>query len=337
MGVMISAAFAMSVVAQPGLAHAVDVDPSGLVEGGEEHAANPTPPPAYVIIDIPEVNRERLQDPLSGPSVDDFDLRDTLPALRQDPAAAAHAAQVMRPEPEVADAGADDIASEDEDRFNAAVVKAHDERIWLIKRQIDQLKDKQTAPSDAALLNLTNRLKRAEDARLIAASRTGSPVSREQMVAARSTGEHESAERRAPLPASRLPDRITVEPLVRDGVAGERKPAEALARKKPPLVAPRDAGPQITTPIGLAAAAIVVPAEPPASRNDPAVALHHARKKLTEARQMLDDRAPVSAKNAYPLDISWSSPAGQLALALSALLLVCAVAQTRHNAVPVSA
>ncbi|MGC6398956.1 hypothetical protein ACNI3Q_00050 [Sphingomonas sp. FW199] len=327
MGVMISAAFAISVAAPLGSAAAVDANPASHGTDSDGRTLEAAPPPAYLIVDIPAFNRELPQRPLADRSIDAFHLEDTLPAPRPAVAGLDDAAAIAP-----ADKG---VAVNDHDMFNAAVVQAHDERIALIERRIDQLSDEQTAPSDATLADLAKRLQRARDARTVAVSRAGSPVMAEPVLASPTTDEHDDPRRGNTLPASRHVAAVAVEPLVPDAVRRKKQFAKGIAPQGPGPSVRSDAEPSTATPIPVLAS--FIPSEQPAGRDYPAAKLRRAREKLTEARQMLDDRASVQAGDAYPLDISWSSPAGQLALALSALLLVCAVAQTRRNALPVAA
>ncbi|MDG5487813.1 hypothetical protein NYR55_04155 [Sphingomonas sp. BGYR3] len=322
MGVMISAAFAMSVAAPLGSAPAVDADPAGIRTDSDGRTVEAVPPPAYRIVDIPAFNREPSQRPLADRSMDAFHLEDTLPEPRA-------ASPVLEDAVAIAPSDRNGAVS-DHDTFNAAVVQAHDDRIALIERRIGQLRAKQIAPSDAVLVDLANRLQRARDARTVAASRAGSPVMAEPVLPSAATEEHGDAGQGDNLPAP-----IFAEPVVPVVVRKEKQPAKRMARQTPVPPVRSDAEPSIPTPIPVLAS--FIPAEQQAGRDDPAATLRRAREKLTEARQMLDDGAPVPAGDADPLDLSWSSPAGQLALALSALLLVCAVAQNRRNPLPVSA
>jgi hypothetical protein len=320
MGVLISAAIALTSASPLVSADATALDPERIVAEPVVNAADRLDPALPPNIDVSAIALDDIQRVTLDASINSFRLEDTLTGSdRIGLPAGSGAMAAVSTESRPKDPGA----------FDQAVLAAHDKRISLIKTQIDQLRSTEAVPPAGMLDGLTARLRRAEAARAIAARRVSCCEAGPMIASGGPIEPYRPVEVAAEPLASASNSRVAP-PQVRLAKLADQTASQTVQAREPTTLhasAMKAATPALA--ISHEASAIT-----PDSGTGSIADLRFARAKLAEARHLLDGSATAPSSVEIATALAFPSPAGQLALALSLLIGICATMQTRKVAAP---
>lgn len=286
----------------------------------------PATPPAYVIVDIPAFNLRHGSARTDRISVEDHNRARGVPTQQH------RAASMPTDHIPVGLTAVSSPAGLVHTNLNDAVVAVHDDRIMLIRRRIDRAQS-DDANGEATLRDLATRLARAEAARDLAVGRA------DRLGACCGTG----LASRTPAPTHDQPPRPDPTPpaplapaTAARSYSNSRSPTDLAA-----AVRGRRVGPP---PVASSAVATsrLSPSPTPirvAVDESSADALERARTHLATARQLLENdhfsaQTSFSSATEHSPAPLWPSPSSELAIILTTLLLMGALARGRPLPIP---